>query len=453
MNLTNQFISHWEKQFPNWNQNNVHLLLAVSGGVDSVVLVDVIKNAGFSFSIAHCNFQLRGSDSERDELFVSSIEGATDIFVKKFTTSDYATVHKIAIQEAARKLRYDWFAELLVIMQTQIKKQILLVTAHHADDNIETVLMNFFRGTGILGLRGILPFQSEGSLIRPLLLIRKQQLIEYAKEQHLQFVEDVSNHSDKYTRNFFRNQLIPQIQSIYPGTEENILDNIERIKEVANIYQEAIAVKLKNLCERKGAETHIPILKLKQENSLTTIIWELVKNFSFNAAQTHEIIKLMDAENAAHVSSSTHRVIKNRKWLIIAEKEQSNAQIHLIEEDEKIMCFSLGNLHVSKLFNGDHSINPDPAIAMIDLGKIQFPLLLRKSKPGDYFYPLGMQKKKKISRFLIDLKLSKTQKENCWVIESNKKIVWVVGYRIDDRFKLPIKADNILQLQLMPTDF
>jgi tRNA(Ile)-lysidine synthase len=178
-----------------------------------------------------------------------------------------------------------------------------------------------------------------------------------------------------------------------------------------------------------------------------------VKNFSFNAAQTHEIIKLMDAKNAAHVSSSTHRVIKNRKWLIIAEKEQWDAQILVIEEDEKKMCFSLGTLHVSKLLNGDYSIHQDPAIAMIDLGKINFPLLLRKSKPGDYFYPLGMQKKKKISRFLIDLKLSKTQKENCWVIESNQKIVWVVGYRIDDRFKLPIKADNILQLQLIPTDF
>jgi tRNA(Ile)-lysidine synthase len=453
MNLNTQFKTHWQKQFPNWNPDNIHLLLAVSGGVDSVVLFDLIKRAGFSFSIAHCNFQLRGSESVRDEFFVSSLKGATEIFVKKFATSDYAIEHKIAIQEAARKLRYDWFADLIDELHTKIDKQILLVTAHHGDDNIETVLMNFFRGTGILGMRGILPFQSERSLIRPLLIFRKEQLIAYANENHLQFVEDVSNESDKYTRNFFRNQLIPQIQSIFPEAEKNILGNIERLNEVANIYQEAIVGKLNKLCEQRGAEVHIPILKLKQESALNTIVWELSKNFGFSAAQTSEIIKLLDADNGAHVSSLTHRVIRNRKWLIIAEKEKLNAQIHVIEADETKLSFSLGTLHLTQLVNADYSINPDPAIVLIDQNKIQFPLLLRKPKSGDYFYPLGMQKKKKISRFLIDLKLSKTQKENCWVIESNKKIVWVVGYRIDDRFKLQLKAANIFKVQLIPTDF
>jgi tRNA(Ile)-lysidine synthase len=453
MNLNTQFINHWQKQFPNWNPGNCHLLLAVSGGVDSVVLVDLIRHAGFSFSIAHANFQLRGMESERDENFVSSIEGASEIYVKKFNTNEFANQQKIAIQEAARKLRYDWFAELLIELQSKFGKHVLLVTAHHGDDNIETVLMNFFRGTGILGLRGILPYHNERSLIRPLLPFRKDQLINYARENHLSFVEDVSNESNKYTRNFFRNQLIPQIKNIFPRAEENILENIARMNEVAAIYHGAIASKISILIEKKGAEIHIPILKLKKEKSLTTIVWEISKSYGFSAAQTSEILKLLDAENGSYVSSLTHQIIKNRKWLIIAKKEEPNAQIHVIEGIETKVNFSKGILHFTKLFNVTVPINPDPFYALLDCDKIEFPLLLRKLKSGDYFYPLGMQRKKKISRFLMDLKLSKTQKENCWVLESDKKIVWVIGFRIDNRFKLQMNTSNILQVQFVPKSF
>jgi tRNA(Ile)-lysidine synthase len=447
MNLSTQFISHWEKQFPNWKPDNCHLLLAVSGGVDSVVLVNLIKQAGFSFSIAHVNFQLRGTDSERDELFVSSMLGAVQVYIKRFNTDEFADQHKMAIQEAARKLRYEWFAEILNELQAKMSKPVLLVTAHHGDDNIETVLMHFFRGTGILGLRGILAFQKELSLIRPLLTFRKKQLIDYAIENALLFVEDISNESDKYTRNFFRNQLIPQIQKVFPTANENILENIERFKEVSGIYEEAISIKLKNLVEQKGTEIHIPILKLKQEKYGTTILWEMFKSYGFSAAQTGEIVKLMDADNGAYISTLTHRVIKNRKWLIIAEKEKPNIPFHVIEAGKSTLQYSQGSLYLTQLENANSALNPDPSFAILDLAKIQFPLLVRKAKSGDYFYPLGMQKKKKISRFLIDLKLSKTQKENCFVLESNKKIVWVIGYRIDDRFKLQKSSTNILQVQ------
>jgi tRNA(Ile)-lysidine synthase len=450
MNLNTQFKSHWQKQYPYLNRENIHLLLAVSGGVDSVVLVDLVKLAGFSFSIAHCNFQLRGSDSDRDELFVSSMNGAAEIFVKKFNTQQFSDQNKIAIQEAARKLRYDWFADLLDEVQKKVGKQVLLVTAHHGDDNIETVLMNFFRGTGISGMRGILPFQKERSLIRPLLKLRKEQLISYAQENQLQYVEDISNESDKYTRNFFRNQLIPQIQKIFPEVEENILENIDRFSEVSTIYYDTIASKLNNLCEQNGAEIHIPVLKLKQEKSLTTIVWEMSKKYGFSPAQTPEIIKLLDADNAAYVSSLTHRIIKNRKWLIVAELEKKDAQYHVVLEGESQLHFSQGILQLTQLVNASQIINTDNLFALMDYNKIKFPLLLRKPKLGDYFYPLGMQKKKKISRFLIDLKLSKTQKENCWVLESDKKIIWVVGFRIDNRFKLQLNTNQILQIQLIP---
>ncbi len=461
MDLSIQFQKQWKDQFPDFNTGNCFLIVAVSGGVDSVALTDLISKAGFDFSIAHCNFQLRGADSDRDELFVSSLSGATEIFIKKFDTSSFASDNKMAIQEAARKLRYNWFAELINEHRDRFihakkgdqlfGKRPLLVTAHHADDNIETVLMNFFRGTGVLGMRGILPFQKERSLIRPLLHFRKQDLIKYASENQLVFVEDVSNASDKYTRNFFRNQLIPQVQSVFPNAEENILENIERMRDVAEIYQESIDAQLKKLMVQKAAEIHVPILKLKQQKNLTTILWEIAKQFDFGAAQTAEIIKLMDADNGSFVSSQTHRIIRNRKWLIIAKNAINDSSHYIIDEGESQLFFSNGNLLLSLLEKSESIINPSPEFAQVDLKKIQFPLLLRKPRTGDYFYPLGMQKKKKISRFLIDQKLSKTQKEACWVLESNKKIVWVVGHRIDDRFKLLSSTEQVLQIQFCPT--
>lgn len=462
MDLSTQFQKQWKNQFADFNAGNCHLILAVSGGVDSVVLTDLVSKAGFDFSIAHCNFQLRGEDSERDELFVSSLKGATEIFIKKFETSTFASDNKIAIQEAARELRYSWFAELINAYRIKFieakkedafyGKQPLLVTAHHADDNIETVLMNFFRGTGILGMRGIVPFQKERSLIRPLLHFRKQEIIKHATENQLSFVEDASNASDKYTRNFFRNQLIPQVQQIFPNAESNILENIERMRDVASIYQESIEAQLNKLLEKKGAEIHIPILKLKQQKILATILWEIAKCYDFSAAQIPEIIKLMDADNGSFVSSQTHRIIRNRKWLIIAKNEIKDTEYFVIEAGVKQLDFSNGCLQLNLLNNLEGTINTNPYFAQLDLKKIQFPLLLRKPRAGDYFYPLGMQKKKKISRFLMDQKLSKTQKEACWILESNKKIAWVVGYRIDDRFKLPSNSDQIIQIQFCPTN-
>lgn len=447
MNLLTQFKNHWQTEFANFNPGNCHLLLAVSGGVDSVVLVDLVSKAGFEFSIAHCNFQLRGADSERDELFVSSLQNATEIFTKKFDTARFAEEQKMAIQEAARKLRYEWFEGLMHNYRSKFTKQILLVTAHHADDNIETVLMNYFRGTGISGMRGILPFQKDRSIIRPLLAFRKSQLIDHAKNEELEFVEDVSNSSDKYTRNFFRNQLIPQIQNIFPAVEENILENIGRMREVASIYQDAVAAEIQQLIVQKDNEIHIPILKLQKQKVLHSILWEITRQYGFAATQVSEIMKLMHADNGAIVSSDSFRVIKNRNWLIIAKKASSDSLYHVIEQGTNHLSFENGRLEISKI--SPESITSDQTVALLDLHKIQFPLLVRKPRTGDYFYPLGMQKKKKLSRFFIDQKLSKTQKEKCWVIESNKKIIWVIGYRIDDRFKLPKNADQILQIKFV----
>ncbi len=218
------------------------LLVAVSGGVDSVVLCELCKQAGFNFSVAHCNFQLRGDESQRDEQFVKSLSEKYGVpyFVKKFETEQYAQKNKLSIQVAARDLRYEWFNQIAIHH---------ILTAHHANDNIETLLMNFFKGTGINGLRGILP--KNGKIVRPLLFATKDEIKKFAAENHLSFVEDSSNISDKYTRNFFRNQFIPSIQKVFPQVEKNLMDNVERFRDIEILYQQSIIKHKKKLLEKK----------------------------------------------------------------------------------------------------------------------------------------------------------------------------------------------------------
>lgn len=467
MDLLQKFQEHWQKQFCHLSTNNCQLLLAVSGGVDSVVLVDLVSKSGFDFEIAHCNFQLRGGESERDEIFVRSLgeKYGKEVLVTRFDTKEYAVDNKHSIQEAARELRYSWFKEIVNRWQMSDVREksksdnclrtsvIYTATAHHADDNLETMLMYFFRGTGIKGLSGIEPMQKERALIRPLLPFRKVELLAYANANGLAFVEDSSNASDKYTRNFFRNQLIPQIKEVYPQVEENLLHNMERFREVAKLYRQSVQQHLKKLVEQRGAEVHIPALKWKKISPIHTLSWELIKQYGFTAAQTEEVIKLLDAGNGSYIASPSHRIIHNRNWMIISPKATETSQHILIEAGTEEVVFQEGSLQVLPIQNSSRElgikIQNNESEAFLNLENIQFPLFLRRYQQGDYFYPLGMQKKKKISRFLIDLKLSKTEKEKVWVLESNKRIAWVVGYRIDDRFKLTAHTATALHISYL----
>lgn len=417
------------------------LLLAVSGGLDSVVLCELCKRAGFSFLIAHCNFQLREKESERDEDFVRKLAADynVDFELRRFETDHFASERKLSVQVAARELRYSWFKELI-----KEKKADWILTAHHADDNIETVLMNFFKGTGISGLRGI-PEKND-RIVRPLLGFRKSDLLSFGKTVPLQWVEDSSNASDKYNRNYFRNQLIPLISQLYPKAEENILSNIHRLGEVEMIYHQAIEQYKKSLIEARGSEYFIPILKLAKQTPLNTIVFELVRDFGFSPAQSNEIIRLFGSESGKFVQSATHRILRHRKWLVITPIVPSENSIFVIEkEDQQVDAGSFTLSVVTRRVDVDN-IKSSADIAQLDLKTINFPLILRKSKPGDYFYPLGMKKKKKLSRFFIDQKLSKSDKENVWVIESGKRIAWVIGHRIDDRFKLSPQTQSALVL-------
>lgn len=469
MNLLQKF-KEYNKQELKLETNQTKLVLAVSGGIDSVVLVDLCHKTGFDFVIAHCNFRLRGDESTRDEDFVRSLgdKYGKEVLIKHFDTKTYAEENKCSIQVAARELRYGWFEEVVESRKSKVESKTaelsthnsrlspfnfqfstFLATAHHADDNIETLLLNFFRGTGISGMHGILPKQ--GNVIRPLLFAKRDEIIAYAKEQNIDWVEDSSNASDKYSRNFVRHQVVPLMKTIYPQVEANLLGNIERFKEIELIYNASIAQTKLKLVEVKGNEQHIPILKLKKQTPLKTIVFELIKDFGFAATQTDEVIKLLDADNGSFMASASHRLIINRNWLIIAPLQTEEATNIIIEEGTRKIVYTGGELSFEISETDGENLPTEATIATINADEIKYPLLLRPCKQGDYFYPLGMLKKKKLSKFFIDQKLSKTEKERVWVLESDKRIAWVVGYRIDNRFRIKESSEMKLVINYKVT--
>jgi tRNA(Ile)-lysidine synthase len=431
------------------------LLLAVSGGIDSVVLCELCHRSGLDFMLAHANFQLRGEESDKDEIFVRALgkKYGKETAVKKFDTHTYSTDKKVSIQVAARELRYSWFYELTTPQESGIKTvqapPVYILTAHHMDDNIETILMNFFKGSGIAGLRGMLPKQDK--IVRPLLFAAKEDLQYFALTEGLQWAEDSSNQSDRYSRNYFRHEVIPLIRKIYPEAISNLSGNIARFRDIEILYREAVDIHKKKLIEIRGDEIHIPVLKLKKIAPLSSIIFEIIKPFNFTSLQAEQAVSLLDSETGKYIQSATHRVIKNRAWLIIAPNQPVNPGIILIESDQLEVDYPGGRLQFSKL-SVEAGQNLDMAgeenKCFLDAEKIIYPLILRRWSKGDYFYPLGIRKKKKIARFLIDNKLSKTEKEKIWVMETDKKIIWVLGLRIDDRFKVLHSTKRVLKIEM-----
>ena len=429
-------------QFP-FVQRQHTILLAISGGVDSVVLANLLLKAGFRIELAHMNFQLRGEESARDAQFVEDFAKQRNLVchIKRVDTQSFMQQHNMGVQEAARVLRYQWFEALM-----QERKLDYLATAHHADDQMETVLWHFFRGTGINGLKGMDAFSPKQKLIRPLLSFHKDAILAQAKADGLAFVEDSSNAGNDYTRNFFRNKVLPLIESRMPQAKQQALQTIQHIQDNATMLKHTVDQWKKKLLIADGVQYRIPILLLQQYPAWATLLWELIQPFGFTAGQHAEIVKLLQADNSSYVSSETHRVIKDRRYLLIAPVLTSvDPQTLLIEAEQTNISFPLGELLIQQIAK-PKEISADPLLALIDASALAFPLLLRPCRIGDYFYPLGMRKKKKLSRFFGDTKLSRTEKEQVWVIESNKKIVWVVGHRIDDRFKITSQTKQVVQI-------
>lgn len=441
MDLLTQFQKNWNgKAFVHKNQQ---VLLAISGGVDSMVLAYLFLHSGIKFGVAHCNFQLRGNDADLDELLVMewSKQNAIPFYATRFETQKLSQEWKMGIQETARKLRYDWLETIRVNNQYAY-----LVTAHHANDNVETLLMNLFKGTGISGLHGIQ--EKHQQIIRPLLFASKNDIQEYAKQENIAYREDVSNSSDKYLRNAVRLHIIPTVEKYFPQAIQQVNESIQRFSQVEMLYRKEVERQIKKLVEQRGKDLYIPVLKLLKMEAKEAVCYELFVQYGFSAAQIPQVIQLASSESGHYMESESHKIIKDRDFLIITPQDTEQTDFISITTLPSKVELEDCSFHLHKV-QTDATINASSTFASIDLDKITLPLTLRRWRTGDYFYPLGMgMKKKKLSKFFIDQKIPLHEKEKIWVLESDKKILWVAGMRLDERFKIKPTTKHILQVEL-----
>ena len=438
MDLYPAFFANWKQKF----NDDAPVLLAVSGGVDSMVLATLFQKSGISFAIGHVNYKLRGDESDADEALVIAWckENNITFHTISFQTKTIAADWKKGIQEAARKLRYDWLEAL-----RKEHNYHHIATAHHAADNAETLLINLCKRTGIAGLHGI-P-ERNGSVIRPLLFALKGAINSYAETHKVPFREDASNATDAYLRNQVRHHLLPAVEAIFPGGTAQISSTALRIADAELLYQNAIETERKGLLEQRGNDHYIPVKKLLKRPAMNTILYELLLPFGFSSAQAKEALALLDEGSGRQMLSATHRLIRDRDFLILTEQQDAATDMIFINSFPVNIATANGAFSFTEEKTGN--LEDDKMLAQIDAGNISLPLILRRWRIGDYFYPLGMgMKKKKLSRFFIDQKLSIADKERIWVLESNKRIVWVAGLRLDERFKICAATTQVLKVTL-----
>ena len=414
------------------------ILLAVSGGMDSMVMTHLFYKAKLNFAIAHCNFGLRGEESDEDELFVKKITKKLKIpfYSESFETENFAESEKISIQMAARVLRYEWFNKLLIKENFQF-----IATAHHLNDTIETVLFNMVRGTGISGLHGILP--KINNIIRPISFANKEEIYDYIVENQLSWREDSSNQSIKYQRNLIRNEVVPLLKTINPNLDNTIQQTVEKIGAVERIFNNYIKETEKKIGRFEHGAFFISIEKLLAEAEGQFILSEILKPFNFSFLQSKDIFSVFGAEPGKQFESPTHLMVKDRDQLVITPKSIEKYRSGIIEVDDEGFTNEIYSLKIKKVARENVKISSDRKIAMLDFDKLIFPLKVRRWKEGDWFCPLGMNKKKKLSDFMIDEKIPLNLKEKIWVITSNGSIVWIIGSRIDDRFKITDKTTQV----------
>ncbi len=423
-------------------QKDQPVLAAVSGGVDSVVLCMLLLKSGFKFGIAHCNFKLRGKDSDDDQRFVETLaaELKAPFFAAEFDTRQYAAEKGVSIEMAARELRYQWLEEIRKANGCH-----KTATAHHRDDSIETVLLNLVKGTGISGLHGIMP--KRGKIIRPMLSFSKEEILDFAKNNNLEYRQDHTNLESVYQRNILRNKVIPELKSINPNFLETFSGNIEKFRDAEAIYKYGLELLKKKMTEKRGEEWYMPVKKLLMHEAGKTVLYEILKDFGFGEKQVAQIHEGLSGDPGKQYFSDNFRIIKDRDFLIIANKAEENSGLVMIEQIRKPVKLSDGELKFHLMPGSKFNEDSREDTAYVDYSKLQFPLTLRRWKTGDYFYPLGLDKKKKLSDFFTDIKLSVLEKEKAWVLLTGEKIVWVVGRRIDERFKVTERTRETLKMK------
>ncbi len=425
-------------------QPRAKVIVGLSGGADSVALLHILHSLGYQCVAAHCNFKLRNEESDRDESFVREFVDDFNIpaFFINFETTEYAKSHNISIEMAARDLRYDWFEKVRLEQNASY-----IAVAHHIDDNIETLLMNLVRGTGLRGMTGI-PVRN-GHVIRPMLCCTREDILAYLVRFNLQFVEDSTNASSDYMRNKFRNEVIPLLEEINPSAKHVLAQTIERFKGIQSEFQTYMAKLASEIVQYKNKDVFIDIELLKREPNPATVLFELTYPYGFHPDQIQDVVNHLDSISGKVFISDTHRLVKDRKKLIITKIEKvDSTEISISENLEEIYS----PIHLQFLLqnnSSDFQVSTKYNRVHIDADKLRFPLSIRIWREGDSFVPFGMKGNKKISDFYIDQKLSLYDKEKTYLLVSGQDIVWVIGLRLDNRYRITEKTKRILEVSMM----
>jgi tRNA(Ile)-lysidine synthase len=422
-------------------EKNDHVLLAVSGGKDSVLMAQLFKLAGFNFSIAHCNFNLRANEAQRDEAFVKLLaeDMGVPFHVVHFDTKAFAEQQRISTQMAARQLRYEWFEELRLQHGYQY-----IAVAHHQNDSIETVLLNLVRGTGISGLHGILPKRDH--LIRPLLFLSRQEIDDVFENSEFTFVEDSSNQSGKYARNKIRLNVIPHLRDINPKLEETFAENMHRFAETETLVQSVVAEKRNQLFKDERGNIVIDIAKVMALQPQKLLFFELLKPLNFTSPVVDEILSSLGKQSGTSFYSSTHRLTVDRDQLVISLLFEREQELYYLHGEGNL---KLGEGKISLTLSENLNFKADKKVAYVDANLLIFPLVIRFRQDGDRFKPLGMKSFKKLSDFLVDEKVPLPQKDKVpLLINGNGEFIWVAGMRQDERYKVSATTKKVAIFEL-----
>ncbi|UTA68883.1 tRNA lysidine(34) synthetase TilS [Emticicia sp. 21SJ11W-3] len=423
------------------------VLLAVSGGKDSVLLFDLFLEAKFNFAVAHCNFRLRGEDSDKDALFVQQLceQKSVPFYTVAFDTRAFAKANKLSIEMAARQMRYEWFEQIRLQTGSQY-----IATAHHLNDSIETILLNLTKGTGIAGLRGIQA--KKQYLIRPLLFASRADIEQYISGKDLKWREDSSNGSNDYQRNLLRNEVVPLLKQINPNLEQTFARNIERLQALEGIFLGSLDAFRKAVLSTQGDSILLNISAIQTQQSAAYLLEELLKEFGFNYFQSKEIYQALDKPSGKIFYSDTHTLVKDRVHLIITANITTDFEEVQIQKDASVIEYHGWQFRISKVTAEEWRAylvsEKSPDVLWLDADKLAFPLSIRRWQDGDRFIPLGMKGQKKVSDFLVDKKVPLPQKKTTLVLTSGSLIVWLVGHRPDDRFKITPATQSFLKIEI-----
>lgn len=420
------------------------IIVGLSGGADSVALLDLLVKQGYQCFAAHCNFHLRGEESNRDLKFAHSYsnEQKTPFFHIDFQTEEYASIRHLSTEMAARELRYQWFAEL----KDRVKADYIAV-AHHADDCIETFMINLSRGTGLRGLAGIK--EKQGDIIRPLIHFTKKDILDYIQANQLQYVDDSTNFESIYTRNKFRNNILPQLEEINPAFRRNVLQTIRNLSDAESFIRiQMEEMRKKYLLPNSTNGWTISKKGILDRDDSHFILFELLKPFEFSTDTISDLLRLGHGGSGKRFYSDQYELRNERTEWEILPIQKKCLESYTIKDEFDTQTLPI-HLHFTKMKAENVVIKRDNNTCYADCDKIAFPLTLRHYKSGDYFIPFGMNGRKKISDFFIDQHYSQLDKDKTWLLTSvNGEIIWLVGKRADNRCRMTDKTDWVYEITI-----